>query len=104
MVWRRILSLADLPVGAAKPVRSGVDDLLVCRLDAEAVQVLENVCSHDDAPLGAQELAGGCVTCPRHGARFEVTTGAVKKSPAPVGIDAYRTRLRDGWVEADLED
>jgi len=104
VAWRRILPLTDVPVGAARPVRSGLDDLLVCRVDAEQVHVLENVCSHDDASLGAQDLEGGCLTCPRHGARFDVVTGAVKRSPAPVGIDTYPARLQNGWVEADLED
>ena len=65
---------------------------------------LQRDSSHDDAPLGAQSLQQGCVTCPRHGARFDVATGEVRRSPAPVGIDTYPVRIKDGWIEADVED
>ena len=103
MAWTRVLPLAELPAGTARPVRVGLDDLLVCRTDAEHVYVVADVCSHDEAPLGAQQLDGQVVTCPRHGARFDVTTGAVLRAPAPVGIDTFTARLADGWVEVDLE-
>ncbi len=104
MSWTRLLPLEELPVGAARSVASGLDDLLVCRPASDQVYVVEDVCSHDDAPLGDQDLDGAVVTCPRHGARFDVATGAVLKAPAPVGIETYPTRLsEDGWIEVDLE-
>lgn len=104
MGWERLLPLAEVPVGEARSARLGRDHLLVCRLGDDVVHVLEDVCSHDDAPLGSQVLDQGLVTCPRHGARFDVATGAVKRSPAPVGIDTFTARIHDDWVEVDLED
>lgn len=104
MGWQRLLSLDEVTVGQAAAARLGRDHLLVCRTAAETVHVVEDVCSHDDAPLGPQTLDQGQVTCPRHGARFDIATGAVKRSPAPVGIITYPARIRDGWVEVDLED
>jgi 3-phenylpropionate/trans-cinnamate dioxygenase ferredoxin subunit len=103
VAWTRVLEVSELPVGAARAVSVGMDDLLVCRTAEDTVHAVENVCSHDDAPLGAQELDGPVVTCPRHGARFDVTTGAVLRSPAPVGIETFPARLAEGWVEVDLE-
>ena len=96
--------MGELPVGHARAVQVGLDDLLVCRPEEGRVHVLEDVCSHDDAAIGDQELSEGCVTCPRHGARFDVASGAVRRSPAPVGIATYPARIQDGWVEAELED
>lgn len=104
MGWTRVIALAEVPVGSARSVRAGLDDLLVCRLAADTVHVLEDVCSHDDAPLGDQEISEGMVTCPRHGARFDCTSGAVRRSPAPVGIEAYPARINEGWVEVELEE
>jgi len=103
VAWTRLMPLADLPVGTARAVSSGLDDLLVCRTDADHVYVVADVCSHDEAPLGDQQLDGAVVTCPRHGARFDVTSGAVLRAPAPVGIDTFPARLAAGWVEVDLE-
>lgn len=103
MAWTRVLPLEAVPVGEARPARVGWDDLLVCRPTADAVHVIADVCSHDEAALGAQTLDGHVVTCPRHGARFDITTGAVLRSPAPVGIATYPARVVADWIEADLE-
>lgn len=104
MGWTRVIRLAEVPVGEARAVRVGLDDLLVCRTGPGELHVLEDICSHDESPIGSQQLAGGCVTCPRHGARFDVATGEVRRSPAAVGIESYATRVQDDWVEAQLED
>ncbi len=104
MVWTRLIALDEVPVGAARSVRAGPDDLLVCRTGADVVYVLEDVCSHDEAPIGDQEIDDGMVTCPRHGARFDCATGDVRRSPAPVGIEVFPSRIEAGWVEVELED
>ena len=103
MAWVRLLKLADVPVGEARSVQVGLDDLLVCRPAPGTVNVLEDVCSHDEAQLGSQTLDSTAVVCPRHGARFDITTGAVLRSPAPVGIAVFSARITADWVEADLE-
>jgi len=104
MAWVKVAPLAAIPVGEARAVRVGLDDLLVCRPADQVVHVLEDVCSHDEAALGSQTLDGTVVTCPRHGARFDIATGAVLRSPAVVGIAAYPARITGQWVEAELED
>ncbi len=104
MAWLRVLPLTEVPVGQARTVRANGFDLLVCRLADDRVCALEDVCSHDDAPLGDQALVDGAVSCPRHGARFDATTGAVLRSPAPVGVEAFPARIVMDWVEIDLED
>lgn len=104
MAWVKVAPLAAIPVGEARAVSVGLDDLLVCRPGDRIVHVLEDVCSHDEAALGSQTLDGAVVTCPRHGARFDITTGAVLRSPAVVGIAAFPARIAGDWIEADLED
>jgi nitrite reductase/ring-hydroxylating ferredoxin subunit len=42
-------------------------------------------CSHMNAPLSMGTLNGKVVTCPMHGARFDVTTG--KKVGEPMALD-----------------
>jgi len=103
MAWYRAVALADLPVGGARAVVLDGEPVLVCRLDADEIHALENVCSHDDAPLGESALSGRELTCPRHGARFDVATGAVLKMPAPVGLETFPVRVADGWVEVEIE-
>jgi 3-phenylpropionate/trans-cinnamate dioxygenase ferredoxin component len=69
---------------------------------AEQLFAIADVCSHDDGPLGDGELDGYEITCPRHGASFDIRTGKVISLPAIVDIPAYPTRVVDGQVEIGL--
>ncbi|MBI4609492.1 MAG: Rieske 2Fe-2S domain-containing protein [Candidatus Rokubacteria bacterium] len=44
--------------------------------------VLDNTCLHRGGPLGEGELEGKVITCPWHGWRYDVTTGANVNNPA----------------------
>lgn len=62
------------------------------------IYALANLCSHDGGDLGEADLVGDCIRCPRHGAKFDLKTGAAKSMPAVVGIDAYDVKTEDGIV------
>jgi 3-phenylpropionate/trans-cinnamate dioxygenase ferredoxin subunit len=55
-----------------------------------------DVCTHDNGPVAEGELDGCVIECPRHGARFDITTGAVLSMPAVVDLPVY-----DLTVEGD---
>ena len=59
---------------------------------------IADVCSHDDGPVGEGELDGYSITCPRHGAQFDVRTGKVMQMPAVVDIPAYPVQVRGGMI------
>ncbi len=63
---------------------------------------IADVCSHDDGPVGEGELSGFDITCPRHGARFDVRTGKVLALPAYQDIPAYPVRVQNGMIEVGL--
>lgn len=64
---------------------------------------IEDVCSHDNAPLGDGELENEYeISCPRHGARFDVRDGSVKRPPASGDIPAYPVRVVAGMIELGL--
>jgi nitrite reductase/ring-hydroxylating ferredoxin subunit len=54
---------------------------------------LSDTCTHRGGPLSEGELEGTTVTCPWHGARFDVRSGAVLGPPAAVGVKSYRVRV-----------
>lgn len=60
---------------------------------------IADVCSHDDGPVGEGQLDGFSITCPRHGAQFDVRTGKVLQMPAVVDIPAYPVRVVDGMIQ-----
>jgi nitrite reductase/ring-hydroxylating ferredoxin subunit len=57
------------------------------------VHAIDNVCSHAGGPLCEGSLDGAVVTCPWHGSKFDVTTGAVQGGPASRPQRCYRARV-----------
>jgi nitrite reductase/ring-hydroxylating ferredoxin subunit len=47
-------------------------------------------CTHRQGPLAEGKLEGSTVTCPLHGAQFNVCSGAVLRGPAQVPLTTYR--------------
>mgnify|MGYP001186267802 CR=1 FL=1 len=47
-------------------------------------------CTHRQGPLSEGKLDGSTVTCPWHGAQFNVCTGAVLRGPAAQPLKTYR--------------
>ncbi len=54
---------------------------------------IEDVCTHDDGPLAEGELNGCIITCPRHGATFDIRTGKVLSAPAMVDVKSYDVQV-----------
>lgn len=105
MSWVRTAKLDEIPVGGTRVVEVDDESLLLCRTAQDSIHAVENCCSHDDGPLGEGLLDGTVIQCPRHGARFDVTSGAVLRMPAAAGIETYLTRITpDGWVEVESEE
>jgi nitrite reductase/ring-hydroxylating ferredoxin subunit len=53
--------------------------------------------THRQGPLSEGTLDGSTVTCPLHGAQFNVWTGAVLRGPAKDPLKTYRVTV-DGEV------
>ncbi|MBI1277085.1 MAG: Rieske 2Fe-2S domain-containing protein [Anaerolineaceae bacterium] len=60
---------------------------------------IEDVCTHDDGPLAEGELEGCVITCPRHGATFDIRTGKVLSAPAMVDVKSYDVQVRGNDIQ-----
>jgi 3-phenylpropionate/trans-cinnamate dioxygenase ferredoxin subunit len=76
-------------------------DLVVFQIAGEYFAI-GDVCSHDGGPVGEGEVDGLEVSCPRHGARFDLRTGKVRSLPAIVDIPAYPVRVSGGQIEVGI--
>jgi 3-phenylpropionate/trans-cinnamate dioxygenase ferredoxin subunit len=63
---------------------------------------IADVCSHDDGPVGEGNLEEYTITCPRHGAQFDVRSGKVLRMPAVVDISAYPVRFEAGMIQVGM--
>jgi metal-sulfur cluster biosynthetic enzyme/nitrite reductase/ring-hydroxylating ferredoxin subunit len=76
-----------------------VDGDLIALFHVEGVYyALDDVCTHDGGPLASGELTGHKVACPRHGAKFDIRTGAALSMPAVRATRAHDVKVEDGGV------
>ncbi len=59
---------------------------------------IDDVCTHDGGPLGEGELCGFELACPRHGAKFDVRTGAALTMPATEATVIHEVRVEGDAV------
>jgi metal-sulfur cluster biosynthetic enzyme/nitrite reductase/ring-hydroxylating ferredoxin subunit len=66
---------------------------------------LDDVCTHDGGPLADGELRDHKIACPRHGAKFDIRTGAALSMPAVRPTRAHDVKVEDGgvWVRLRAE-
>ena len=93
----RVAGTADIPDPGSRVVE--VDGEAVALFHVEgAFHAIDDVCTHDGGPLASGELSGHKVACPRHGARFDVVTGAALSMPAVRPTRSHEVRIADGGV------
>ncbi len=86
---------SDIPPGAVRVFIVDGRGVAVANVDGQ-FYAFADVCTHDDGPVAQGELDGCVIECPRHGARFDVSTGQVLAMPAVVPLPVY-----DLQVEGD---
>jgi 3-phenylpropionate/trans-cinnamate dioxygenase ferredoxin subunit len=91
----------DIPPGSTKRVVVDGTAILICNVD-DTFYAIEDVCTHDGGPLDEGELQGCRIMCPRHGALFDVTSGAALTLPAVVPLETYAVRTEGDDVLVDV--
>ena len=99
--YQPLLALADVARGRMRSCRVGERELVVCHT-RDGVFALDNVCTHAFARMSEGYLKGTRLTCPLHGASFDVRTGTVLGGPATIPLTTYPTRVVSGMVEVEL--
>ncbi|MBC5804163.1 MAG: non-heme iron oxygenase ferredoxin subunit [Candidatus Eremiobacteraeota bacterium] len=96
-----VARVADVASGTTRPVVVDGIEVLLCNVDGR-IHAIEDVCTHDGWPLDQGELDGVRITCPRHGAVFDVTTGAVLALPAVIPVRTFCVDVEDGSIYVDV--
>jgi 3-phenylpropionate/trans-cinnamate dioxygenase ferredoxin subunit len=97
---QRVAATGDVPEGQVRVVSAGNRSIALCNVGG-TFYALDNLCTHDNGPLGEGRLAGETVECPRHGARFDVKTGSVRALPAVRPIKTYPVQIEGEEVLVD---
>ena len=97
-IFRPVLALADVGRGRMRSCRIGDLELVVCHT-RDGVFAVDNNCTHAFARMSEGYLKGTALSCPLHGATYDVRTGQVLRGPATIPLTAYQTRVVGGMVE-----
>ncbi len=99
-----VCALAEFPSGTVRIVEVSPSlsvGVYNCNGDLFAI---EDQCTHDEGPLceGEFDCDERVAICPRHGARFDITTGRALTLPAYIDVATFPARVRDdGMVVVD---
>ena len=63
---------------------------------------LNDTCTHRGGPLSEGEIEGEQVTCPWHGAIYNIKNGEVLSPPAPRGVACYNVRVAGTDIEVEV--
>ena len=95
--WIRICAQSALLPG--ERIVADVDGVPVAvfNIDGE-LYAIEDVCTHDGGELASGTLSGHEIECPRHGARFDVRTGAARCPPAYEPTAKFPLKVESGSI------
>lgn len=96
-----IAPASELPNGERLFVELGGKSIVIFNIAGQFFAIAD-VCSHDDGPVGEGDIEGYTITCPRHGAEFDIRSGKVLQLPAVVDIPAYPVTVVDGMIQVGL--
>lgn len=87
--------LSDFKAGLNKITVEGDKDIVLANIDGK-FYAMKGTCNHQGGPLADGELEGNVITCPWHGARWDVTTGGLVEFPMELDPEPVYKVIAEG--------
>ncbi len=84
----KVAEKKDLPAGSAIAVEVNGKEIALFNVD-DKYYAIDNACTHVGGSLAEGSVDGNEVTCPLHGATFDITSGKVTGEPAEDDVKGY---------------
>ena len=108
MAFATVAKLNEIPPGQMKSFTVGGNHILVVNLDG-TYHAIAAKCTHLGGDLAKGKLEGNLVQCPRHGSRFDVTSGEPVAGPkiGPLKLKTghaarYEVRVQGDDIQVDV--
>ncbi|MBI4586059.1 MAG: non-heme iron oxygenase ferredoxin subunit [Planctomycetes bacterium] len=97
----KVAKTNDIEPGQARLVDVKGKRIALFNVDGQFF-ALDNTCTHRGGPLAEGEISGHEVTCPWHGATFDIRTGEVVGPPARQPVPRYNVRVSEVDIEIEV--
>ena len=97
----KVADVKDLPPGKATCVQIDGQKVAVFNVQGTYYAV-GDTCTHRGGPLSGGSVQGAVVTCPWHGARFDLATGKNMSLPAPAAVPCYRVAISGEEIRIEV--
>jgi len=91
----------EIAPGQGKMIEVGGKKIALFNVEG-SFYAIDDTCTHRGGPLSEGSLDGKEVTCPWHGAIYDVITGEVLSPPAPKGVARYNVRVEGTDIEGEV--
>lgn len=95
--WVKVAEAGQLVAGQKMRVKAKGREIALFNVDG-ALYAISQTCTHSGGPLAQGRLLGVIVTCPWHGAQFDVTNGQCRAGPATTNVATYPVHFEDEAV------
>ena len=99
--FAKVADIDEILPGHAKLVEVNGSEIAIFNIGG-SYHAVDNSCSHVGGPLCEGEIVGGQVTCPWHGAIFDVRTGAALGPPAFESVACYPVRIEGAQIQIEI--
>jgi len=101
MAFKKVAGKSEIKPGEGKQVDVGEKVLAIFNIDGE-FYCIDGKCKHRGGPLAEGFVSGKIVSCPWHGAEFDVTTGEVKGPPAKENVACYKVKVEGDDILVEI--
>jgi nitrite reductase/ring-hydroxylating ferredoxin subunit len=96
-----VAKVGELEPGEGKLVE--VDGKEIALFHCESgYYAIDNECTHVGGPLCEGDIDGDTVTCPWHGAEFDLKSGEVLAPPAEEGVNTYKVHVDGDSIKIEF--
>ncbi len=98
----KVATTQDLQPGASLCVEVDGQKIALFNIDGN-YYAIDDTCTHVGGPLSEGEVSSTSVTCPWHGAQFDLETGNVLRAPAQQGVSGHKVLVEGDDIKIVTE-
>ncbi len=93
----KVADITDIDLNQSVSVELDGRAILICNTE-NGVFAVEDRCTHADIPLCGGQIIGNFISCPVHGAVFDLSDGSVQAPPAFEDLETFEVKIEDTLI------